>query len=194
MFRSLSEFFSRQRPPSGYRPGVTLGHLRRDLAPLVFEPLEGGRAHVSTPDGGLGFDVRELPQSQFLMHIVATEFSFHAPGLSPGAAKIDLRHTGTIRRQGIACRLRSGEGVELASLIGRLQGDAELLTALMPLDFRRLQLERGEAGWTVRLEHIGASEVVNRMPSFRRYIRLTAEQRAHLLKAFSELRAILSRY
>ncbi|WP_324729552.1 DUF3156 family protein, partial [Pseudomonas chlororaphis] len=60
-----------------------------------------------------------------------------------------------------------------------------------PLDFKRLQLQRDEQGWLVRLEHFGASEVVNRLPGFRRYIRLSAEQRGALLAAFKRLHSLL---
>lgn len=40
----------------------------------------------------------------------------------------------------------------------------------MPLDFRSLRLCRDDRGWTVSLEHLGACEVVNRFPAYRRYI------------------------
>ena len=43
----------------------------------------------------------------------------------------------------------------------------------------------------MHLEHFGASEVVNRLPGFRRYIRLSAEQRAALLGSFTELYKLL---
>ena len=61
----------------------------------------------------------------------------------------------------------------------------------MPLDFKRLRLERGEGRWTVTLEHMGGSEVVNRMPAFRRYIRISPQQRDLLLTALIGLKRLL---
>ncbi|ERZ32635.1 hypothetical protein BANRA_02856 [Pseudomonas aeruginosa] len=62
----------------------------------------------------------------------------------------------------------------------------------MPLDFRSLRLCRDDRGWTVSLEHLGACEVVNRFPAYRRYIPLVAEQRLALLGAFAQLQHLLS--
>ncbi|WP_429000502.1 DUF3156 family protein [Stenotrophomonas maltophilia] len=42
------------------------------------------------------------------------------------------------------------------------------------------------------LEHLGACEVVNRFPAYRRYIPLVAEQRLALLGAFAQLQRLLS--
>ncbi|HHK0124959.1 TPA: DUF3156 family protein [Pseudomonas aeruginosa] len=71
-------------------------------------------------------------------------------------------------------------------------GDRALLEQLMPLDFRSLRLCRDDRGWTVSLEHLGACEVVNRFPAYRRYIPLVAEQRLALLGAFAQLQRLLS--
>ncbi|WP_259767086.1 DUF3156 family protein, partial [Pseudomonas protegens] len=68
------------------------------------------------------------------------------------------------------------------------------LERLLPLDFKHLELWRDEQGWQVRLEHFGASEVVNRLPGFRRYIRLSAQQRAALLGSFTELYKLLREF
>jgi len=171
---------------------VTLGQIRRDLSGLAFEGLGSGGGRFVTDDGSLTFEVQELAQSQLLMHIVVCEFRLQVPVSGKSAASIDLRHTGAIRRQGIGCRLRQGDAAEMAPLLARLQGDPLLLKGLLPLDFKRLQLERDAQGWSVRLEHFGASEVVNRFPGFRRYIRLDAQQRECLLATFERLRMLLA--
>ena len=77
-------------------------------------------------------------------------------------------------------------------MIAALEGDEALRAALMPLDFKRLRIERDGDHWQVRLEHMGASEVVNRMPAFRRYIRLDDAQQAHLLNALPALARVLA--
>uniref|UniRef100_UPI0025871F64 DUF3156 family protein n=1 Tax=Pseudomonas sp. TaxID=306 RepID=UPI0025871F64 len=63
---------------------------------------------------------------------------------------------------------------------------------LMPLDFKRLRLQASAGQWRVTLEHMGASEVVNRVPAFRRYIRLEDRQRHYLLAALTALHQRLS--
>ncbi|MDH4564730.1 DUF3156 family protein [Pseudomonas sp. BN411] len=189
MFPRLSEYW--RRPPSGYRPGATLARVARDLPFLGAEPEGATSMRFTSADGELAFDAREVVEAQFLMHLVLTEFVLQVPSVGAGHVRIDLNHRGAIHRQGIACRIRAGDAKALGGLTTRLQGDAALLAALMPLDFKRLSIEREGGRWTVRLEHMGASEVVNRMPGFRRYIRLNPEQREHLLQALHVLKAIL---
>lgn len=188
--QNLSDFWG--RPPSGYRPGVTLGQLRRDLAGQECEVTSPTRVQFSA--GGLGFEVRERAQAQLLMHIVVCDFVLRVPSQQTEATTIVLRHTGAIRRQGVAARLSEGSAQAMAPLLERLQADAPLLAVLLPLDFKRLELHRDEQGWQVRLEHFGASEVVNRLPGFRRYIRLTQEQRAALLGTFTRLYSLLGEF
>lgn len=191
MLLALREFFGNGRAPSGYRPGATLALVRRNLGGLAFEALEPGRGRF-TLEGGLSFQARERTQSELLMHLVLTEFELRVPTRSEGVAVIDLRHTGAIRRQGLACVRRHGNAPGLAGVIAALEGDEALRAALMPLDFKRLRIERDGDHWQVRLEHMGASEVVNRMPAFRRYIRLDDAQQAHLLNALPALARVLA--
>lgn len=191
MLPALREFFGNTRAPSGYRPGATLALVRRNLGGLVFEALEPGQGRF-TLDDGLQVEARERTQSELLMHLVLTEFSLQVPSCGQDVAKLELRHTGAIRRQGLACTRRAGEAAELAGVIAALEGDPALRVALMPLDFKRLRIEREEGHWRVLLEHMGASEVVNRMPAFRRYIRLDDAQQAHLLNALPALARVLA--
>ncbi|MDD2054241.1 DUF3156 family protein [Pseudomonas putida] len=191
VLRSLSDRFIRQRQPSGYRPGETLAHVRRNFGGLSFEALEPTRGRFAAADG-LFFEAQERTHSELLMHLVLTDFVLQVPSREVGALQIELRHTGAVRRTGLTCKRRAGEAAALAALEAALLHDQPLCTALMPLDFKRLVIERGEAGgWTVSLEHMGASEVVNRMPSFRRYIRLDDRQRDGLLQSLSALQRIL---
>jgi hypothetical protein len=179
MLPRLSDWL--RRPPSGYRPGVTLEQARRNLGGLAFEALEPGAGRFSTVDGGLVFELRERPQAQFLMHLVLTEFVVEGPAAYSGEARFELRHQGVLRRQGVECRQRAGDPA-----LG-----THLQRALPPLDFKRLELEFGAGRWRIRLEHMAASEVVNRLPSFRRYLRLEREQRDHLLRALFHLGRLL---
>ncbi|HHK3745366.1 TPA: DUF3156 family protein [Pseudomonas aeruginosa] len=162
--------------------------MRRNLAACDGE-AQDGRLLLRTKE--LSLEVRERVQAHLFMHIVSTEFSLFvaAPGGPP--ASLELRHAGCLRRRGILCKVRSGSGLE--PLREALQGgDRVLLEQLMPLDFRSLRLCRDDRGWTVSLEHLGACEVVNRFPAYRRYIPLVAEQRLALLGAFAQLQRLLS--
>lgn len=178
------------RAPSGYRPGVTLEHLRRNLGVKGCQVLEAGRARFALA-GGLEFEVRERTESQLLMHLVLCEFRLECDAVSQGTARLEAHHRGAIRRTGIGWKQKGGEAGLAQKIHQRLEQDPTLYQALMPLDFKRLRLERGEGRWAVTLEHMGGSEVVNRMPAFRRYIRISPQQRDLLLTALMGWKRLL---
>ncbi|NWA67014.1 DUF3156 family protein [Pseudomonas reactans] len=176
----LFELFRAERAPAGYRPGVTLAHLRRNLGLATLEV------------DGVAFEIVERTESQLLMHLVLTEFVLRVPAATGGTASFDVHHGGAIRRTGIRVRRRSGNQALGRELQTRLLADTALFQALMPLDFKRLRIELKGQQWCVRLEHMGGSEVVNRLPAFRRYIALSPVQRTHLLTALKGLQQLLS--
>ncbi|MCE5983502.1 DUF3156 family protein [Pseudomonas sp. LF19] len=185
LWQKLSE-----RAPAGYRPGLTLEKVQRNLGLDSFEVVAPGLGRFDW--AGQAVQVRERCEAQLLMHLVLTEFSLTLPATGQGNARLELHHSGSWRRSGLRVRLRKGELALQAELQRRLQAEAALLQALMPLDFKRLLLERCDGQWTLTLEHIGASEVVNRLPAFRRYIRLSPGQHQHLLAALQGLPALLA--
>ena len=191
MLQRLSDLFGSQRLPSGYRPGATLEQVRRNLAGLSFEALDGARGRFSVPGAALSFEVVERTHSELLMHLVLTDFVLRVPSPGGAPARIEVRHSGALTRTGLLCKQRQGDTDELAALQATLLEDQALRLALMPLDFKRLSIERDSDGWQVSLEHMAASEVVNRVPSFRRYIRLNDEQRDGLIATFMALQRIL---
>nr|POA14632.1 DUF3156 domain-containing protein [Pseudomonas sp. MPBD7-1] len=184
--------FSSQRAPAGYRPGVTLEHLRRNLALARFEVAGPAMATVVTDDGSLHLEIIERTESQLLMHLVMTEFVLRVPASREGTACLELHHGGALRRSGIRCRQRDGRSDLATRLQAAVETDPALYQALMPLDFKRLRIDLQGRQWCVRLEHMGGSEVVNRMPGFRRYIPLSREQRGALLAALSGLQRVLA--
>lgn len=189
MLSRLFDGLTAERDPSGYRPGVTLEHLRRNLAVGNWQVIEPRTARLSMP--GLSCEVRERTESQLLMHLVMSEFVLRVPGRTQCSGRYDMHHTGSIRRTGLRCRHRGGDDSLLPALRQALALDAPLREALMPLDFKHLRLEMAEGLWTVRLEHMGGSEVVNRMPAFRRYISIAAEQKTALFAALIALQRVL---
>lgn len=188
MLQKLFERFSARHTPAGYRPGVTLEHLRRNLGLAHFQHTASATAEAVLQDGQLHVEIFERTESQLLMHLVMTEFLLRVPASREGTASFELHHTGAVRRTGIRCRQRSGD----PALLALLQPDGDLLRALMPLDFKRLRIELRAGQWCVRLEHMGGSEVVNRMPAFRRYIPLSADQRNGLVAALLHFQCVLA--
>jgi hypothetical protein len=194
MLQKLSELFSAQRAPAGYRPGVTLEYLRRNLGLASFTPTGRNSAVFGLGDSNLQVTVGERTEAQLLMHLVMTEFMIKVPASEQGNARFELHHRGSIRRTGLACRQRAGEPALLARLEAGLAQDDALHQALMALDFKHLRIELGSQQWQVRLEHMGGSEVVNRMPAFRRYIALSGAQRAALFDVLAGLQRVLGAF
>lgn len=191
MLQKLSELFTAQRAPAGYRPGVTLEYLRRNLGLKSFTSTGPAKALLFLEDIGLHVEIGERTESQLLMHLVMTEFMIKVPASAQGHAHFDLHHSGAIRRAGLTCRQRTGDPALRDRLQTRLQEDKGLHQSLMRLDFKRLQIDLNGHEWRVRLEHMGGSEVVNRMPAFRRYIALSGEQREGLLSVLTGFQRVL---
>jgi len=182
------------RPPTGYCPGRTLASALADFKG-VFSPLsvETASAVLAVCDDTMTIEARECVERHFQMHVVSLEMTLTVAARVEPGIRIDIRNTGMLFRTGVACKVRAGKSSTVEDLSGMITGDPELVKALMVLDFRRCSLESSSEGWIVRIEPFGASEVVNRMPSFRRYIRLSTEQNQALLGAFRALRSILTR-
>jgi len=180
MSASWLERLTGPRAPAGYRPGATLARLGRNLG---LADLQSAASFTYREDGPR-VEVRERTESHLLMHLVMCEFILRVPASGQGTLRAELHHAGMLRRSGLGCSLRGGDPLLFEALQARL---ATLQATLMPLDFKRLAIDRGDGQWQVTLEHMGASEVVNRMPALRRYIPLTTEQRHHLWLAFDAL-------
>lgn len=191
MLQKLSELFSAKRAPAGYRPGVTLEYLRRNLGLESFTSTGPTSAVFGLDDGDLLVAVGERTESQLLMHLVMTEFMVNVPASEQGNARFELHHRGSIRRTGLACRQRAGTPSLLPRLEAALTQDQALHQALMALDFKRLCIALDGQQWHVRLEHMGGSEVVSRMPAFRRYIALSGAQRGALFDVLAGLHRVL---
>lgn len=167
---------------------MTLEHLRRNLDLAHFQRTASTTAEAVLLDGRLRVEIVERAESQWLMHRVMTEFVLRLPASREGTASFELHHTGAVWRIGIRCRQRSGD----PALLALLQPHGALLQALMPLDVKRLRIDLQARQWCVRLEHMGGSEVINRMPAFRRYIPLSTDQRSGLLATLLHFQRLLA--
>ena len=180
------------QPPPGFRPGVTLEHALAELpAGLAVATTGASSAILRTTDGGLECAVRERVERHFLMHIVALEFEMNVPAAALPGGRIEVRNTGILFRTGIACTVPGKQRTALQAVTERIEADQALHRALMNLNFRHCTLVGSAEGWSVRLEPYGASEVVNRRPAFRRYIRLGREQADALVTALGAFSRIL---
>lgn len=190
MSASWLERLTGPRAPAGYRPGATLARLQRNLGMTDVRSAVSMLTFTYRQDGPV-IEVRERTESHLLMHLVMCEFSLSVPASGQGTVQLDMHHRGALRRNGLACRQRGGDKALFERLQARIGSDNALQAALMPLDFKRLSIGCEGDQWRVSLEHMGASEVVNRVPAFRRYIPLSVEQRGHLWQAFEALQRIL---
>lgn len=141
--------------------------------------------------GGLpSFSVSEKIDRYFLGHnsIAVFELYLDQPGAPIGA--IRFQATGRMKRTGIEAKVTEG-GSSIQELAGRLVADKQLAATATALDFKRFTLEGGSGGWTVRVELVGASQVVTAIPPARRYIRLYPDQRNALLGMFGALERVL---
>ncbi|MCW1248499.1 DUF3156 family protein, partial [Pseudomonas sp. SAICEU22] len=89
MLQKLSELFSARRAPAGYRPGVTLEYLRRNLglASLVSTGPASATFRLDAID--LQVAMVERTEAQLLMHLVMTEFRIQLPASTQGSARFD---------------------------------------------------------------------------------------------------------
>jgi len=181
------------KPPSGYAAGTTLRRIQTELqGRLTTVSTEGTRAQLEEKGGRFRCVVEERVEAHFMMHVVTAEFVLHVPAAVAPGAKLSLQNSGIIRKTGIRCRTSRRWQEELKQLCAALEQDTAVGAALMGLNFRNCQIEATEAGWTVRLEPYGGSEVVNRLPAFRRYIRLGQQQVDYLVLALDALNRVLT--
>lgn len=179
-----------KRQPAGFRAGLTLQRVGRELAAAGCQLSDGAPLQVQAASG-LSFTVREETDALFLAHTVACVFCLALPIPAAGTlGYIEIRHTGLIRRQGTCCEIKGRDDGTLARIAQKLQDNPAWQQAMLPLDFRRCVLRQGEHGWELQIEHFAASELVCRLPPLRRYIRLIPAQRHFLLAAMQASRAV----
>ncbi|EGD04935.1 hypothetical protein B1M_08947, partial [Burkholderia sp. TJI49] len=83
---------------------------------------------------------------------------------------------GWLRRTGVQAVAAPGCDPAFERTVATLLADAALADALRPLHLADCAIDACDGRWTLAIVPFGGSEVVNRMPSFRRYVRLIDEQ------------------
>ena len=148
-----------------------------------FLPLQGG---------GPVIEVTERVDRRFLGHTEIAQFRIVSPAADSGPARLSIRHTGNLRRQGVEVEVSTGDESirRLAEGIGE---DGGFKSAVMNLDFTRFEVVRSDRRWSSTVELMGASYVSLALPPMRSYVRLHADQRQALVETLTALNAHLER-
>ncbi|MGZ2747041.1 DUF3156 family protein [Burkholderia stagnalis] len=175
-------------PPPGYRPGATAARVLADLRAV--RDGASGASGVATLPNGVRVSVTEQVARQFLMHTVSVRIAVTARGpAAHGSARV--RQTGWLRRTGVRAALQHGCDPGFARTVGALLAEPALADALRPVHLADCAIDAHDGCWTLTIVPYGGSEVVNRMPSFRRYVRLTDEQATALSAACAAFDRVL---
>ncbi|MBR8144800.1 DUF3156 family protein [Burkholderia vietnamiensis] len=172
------------RPP-GYRPGTVVARVLTDLRAV--RDSNGGAGAAATAvaarlPNGVHVNIAERADRQFLMHTVSVQVSAAARGPA-GHGHARIVQTGWLRRTGIAATPLPGCDPAFVRAVSAIVAQPAVVDALRPLHVTGCAIAACDGRWTLAVAPFGGSEVVNRMPSFRRYVRLTGEQAAALSAA-----------
>nr|WP_057930096.1 DUF3156 family protein [Burkholderia ambifaria] len=168
-------------PPPGHRPGAIAARVLADLGAVRDADGGAGDATARLPNG-VRVRVDERVDRQFLMHTVGVRVTVAAPGPA-GQGRARVLQTGWLRRTGVAAEAEPGCDPGFARTVAALVAQPSLADALRPLHLTDCTIVACDGCWTLVVVPFGGSEVVNRMPSFRRYVRLAGEQAAALSAA-----------
>ncbi|CAB3961409.1 hypothetical protein BLA3211_01150 [Burkholderia aenigmatica] len=167
-------------PPPGHRPGAIAARVLADLR--AERDADGAVGLTARLPNGVRVSMDERVDRQFLMHTVSVKVAATACGPAvQGSARV--RQTGWLRCTGIDALAAPGCDPGFADTLAELVAEPSLADALRPLHLTDCTIDARDGRWTLAIVPFGGSEVVNRMPSFRRYVRLTGEQAAALSAA-----------
>ncbi|WP_174924757.1 DUF3156 family protein, partial [Burkholderia contaminans] len=143
---------------------------------------DGAAGLTARLPNGVRVTIGERVERQFLMHTVSVKVAATACGPAvQGSARV--RQTGWLRSTGIDAVAVPGCDPGFVDAVAALVAEPSLADALRPLHLTDCTIDARDGRWTLAIVPFGGSEVVNRMPSFRRYVRLTGEQAAALSAA-----------
>ncbi|RQR40167.1 DUF3156 family protein [Burkholderia sp. Bp9143] len=168
-------------PPPGHRPGTIAARVLADLGAVREVDGGAGDATAWLPNG-VRVNIAECVDRQFLMHTVSVQVSINADGPA-GQGHARVLQTGWLRRTGVAAEPVPGCDPGFVRMVAALVADSSLADALRPLHLTDCTIDACDGRWTLAVVPFGGSEVVNRMPAFRRYVRVTGEQAAALSAA-----------
>lgn len=177
---------SKPRFPRSYKEGRLLRLLAGDLPGHWVEQASARQARFVPVNGGPVIEVTERVDRRFLGHNEIAQFEVRAPTSGAESARLQIRHTGRMRRNGV--KVMVAEGSEsVRALATAIEGHSPFVTAVLPLDFTRFEVRRESEQWVAVVELMGASFVSLALPPMRSYIRLHPDQRAALVDSFAAL-------
>lgn len=179
-----------KRLPRSYSAGRLLRLLAFDMPDHRLDQESPGRGLFVPTSGGPTIEVVERVDRRFLGHTEIAQFRLVLPASRAASARLVLRHTGRLRRKGVAVEVAAGDQSTraLATVIG---ADQAFIKPVMALDFTRFDVARSDGEWLVTVELMGASFVSLALPPMRSYVRLHGDQRRALVDGLTALSAHL---
>ncbi|HXV72022.1 MAG TPA: DUF3156 family protein [Acidimicrobiia bacterium] len=176
----------RPGPPSSRLVGLIEG----DFSGYERDSGEDRRVRfVPTGDGPV-FDVVSRVERRFLGRTEIAVFRADLPVSFPDEGRIEMRHTGRLKRQGVtAVPLTGGESVE--RVVAALATDPGVARALQPLDFTHFEISLGPSGCRAEVELMGASHVAIALPPIRSYVHLHGDQREAMISGIGEVARVI---
>jgi hypothetical protein len=157
-----------------------------DLAGYRQEVDEVGRARFVPDDGGPAFAVASRVEKRVLGRTEIAVFNVDLGVSFPEKGKIELAHTGRLKRTGVTASSVAG-GQLVRQLASRLGSDRPLSVALQPLDFTRFEIFLGPEACHAEAELMGASHVAAALPPIRSYVHLHPDQRNAMVAGMIEV-------
>ena len=184
------------RHPRSYIPGALLQRVCRDLSGrFSVVSHSNGVIELAEQQGRFNCSLRERVEAHFMMHVAAVRISCEITGQGPHQnGRVMIANRGWLRSRGVRCRTDHASGQSLQPLCLALEQDKNLAVALNGLHFRYCEITSTEQGWRLELEPYAGSEVVNRLPAFRRYLKLEQQQVEYLVLALLAFRRVLSHH
>ncbi|AOJ71740.1 MULTISPECIES: DUF3156 family protein [Burkholderia] len=178
-------------PVPGYRCGATLARVAADLRAMLAVDGEPAAARILLGDG-IELHAAERVDRQFLLHTVSVRLERTLAGpVANGSASIAAR--GWLRRGPVEAAIARDADAQFAAHVATLLATPALGVPLAALDLTYCEIAARGPRWVLSIVPFGGSEVVGRMPSFRRYVRLADTQCEALRAAFAGFEAALAR-
>ena len=135
--------------------------------------------------------LEERVERRFLGRTEIARFITRSVTPFPSPARLVVRHTGNRKRTGV--EVRNLDGGETAAAVARLlEGRAEFVEAVLPLDFKRFEISHDGEAWVTSIELMGATYVKIDFPAMRSYVRLYPDQREALLATLSVVDSVMA--
>ncbi|MTC51649.1 DUF3156 family protein [Providencia alcalifaciens] len=181
---------TQKRLPTGYQAGLTLNRIEKDIAPYVCEWGAPGVLLIQLPQG-IKVEVTERVKTLFMAFIVHSRFAVSGKCDSALVAQIDVKTAGSARKKQVRFTSQQADG---QPFIESLEQYPVIRQTFEELDFTYCHIAVENGVWRCEIEPYTASEMVSRIPTARRYLRLTNQQRHRLLSALQLISQLITQH